>query len=115
MGYLIFLALVVNCLGQIIIPPEKQAAIDQLIDTFMINNHIPGLGLSIIKGDDEILYRRGYGMANVEASLPAHQGTLFAIGSITKVRLNWILKGKQKNTTFDSIALHCRVLQLQLS
>jgi CubicO group peptidase (beta-lactamase class C family) len=43
----------------------------------------PGCALAIIK-DGKILYKRGYGMANLELNIPISPQTVFYIGSVSK-------------------------------
>lgn len=43
----------------------------------------PGCALAIIK-DGEIIYKRGYGMANLELNVPIAPNTVFQVGSIAK-------------------------------
>lgn len=43
----------------------------------------PGCALAIIK-DGQIIYKRGYGMANLELSVPITPATVFQVGSIAK-------------------------------
>ena len=83
---LFFLGFFNGCFGQNQIPPEKQALIDELIETYRSTNNIPGFGLSLVKDNGEIMYTRGYGRSNLETNTTADSLTLYAIGSITKVR-----------------------------
>ena len=43
----------------------------------------PGCALAVSK-DGEIIYKRGYGMANLEYGVPIRPGTIFHIASISK-------------------------------
>lgn len=62
-----------------------ELAIDDLVEnSFMRNNHIPGVGVSIVR-NGTVLMSKGYGMKNIAANLAADGNTLFAIGSISKV------------------------------
>ena len=45
--------------------------------------HVPGMALAIVK-DDELVYARGFGLADVEDEVPVTPETIFAIGSTTK-------------------------------
>jgi len=45
--------------------------------------HVAGMSLAIVK-DDEVIYARGFGLADVERNVPATTETLYAIGSATK-------------------------------
>jgi len=58
-------------------------AIDQFITTQMESQHIPGLSLAIVCGD-EVVRARGYGFASLELNVAVTPETVFQIGSITK-------------------------------
>ncbi len=58
--------------------------LEQSIDTFMQAEHIPGLALALVQGQ-EVVYARGFGATSVEdGTLPVTPETLFGIGSTTK-------------------------------
>lgn len=57
--------------------------IDALVREKMAANHIPGLSLAVAR-EGKIILAKGYGMANLELSVPATEKTAFAIYSITK-------------------------------
>ncbi|OXA48311.1 uncharacterized protein LOC110855354 [Folsomia candida] len=80
----IFFVSVLISLGQSQIPPDLQLQINTLVDEFINFHNIPGLGLSLIKGDGEILYNQGYGFRDIENQINADDATIFAIGSISK-------------------------------
>jgi len=48
-----------------------------------VENHIPGMALAVVK-DDEVIFARGFGLADLETQRKASPETLFAIGSTTK-------------------------------
>ena len=48
----------------------------------MERNHVPGVALGVIDGDDE--YAGGFGVTSIDNPLPVDAGTLFQIASITK-------------------------------
>ena len=58
-------------------------AIDQLVQSEMQRQHIPGLALLIAK-DGQIIRAQGYGLANVELQVPVKPETLFQSGSLGK-------------------------------
>jgi CubicO group peptidase (beta-lactamase class C family) len=45
--------------------------------------HIPGLAIAIVK-DDQVILSRGFGVRDIEKSLPVTDETVFAVGSTTK-------------------------------
>lgn len=49
----------------------------------MAANHIPGLSLAVVR-DGNIVFAKGYGMANLELNVPATEKTNYSIASITK-------------------------------
>jgi len=60
-------------------PPD----LDPTIRKEMAKRQIPGLSLAIVR-DGKVELARGYGMADLELSVPARPGTVYEIGSITK-------------------------------
>ncbi len=62
---------------------SQTAKVDAFVRKKMTANHIPGLSLAIVR-DGKIAHAKGYGMANLELSVPASENTAFAIYSITK-------------------------------
>src|ERR1700738_1887342 len=67
--------------------PPLNAAVRSKIDTdvraLMSAAHAPGATIAIVRGG-AIVYARGYGLRDVEKSLPADAHTHYEIGSITK-------------------------------
>lgn len=57
--------------------------IDSFVREKMKSKNIPGLSLALVR-DGKIIYAKGYGMANLELSVPATDKTNFPIYSITK-------------------------------
>ena len=45
--------------------------------------HIPGMAIAVVK-DDEVIFARGFGLADLENETPVTPETIFAIGSATK-------------------------------
>lgn len=58
--------------------------IAQLAAELIEKRHVPGYSVGIVLGDD-LVYARGFGVANRKARKPATPSTLYQIGSITKV------------------------------
>ncbi|XP_052278708.1 uncharacterized protein LOC127877099 isoform X2 [Dreissena polymorpha] len=56
--------------------------IEQLVRKSLECRHVPGMTLSVVKGDD--VWARGFGSADISAGVPVDNSTLFAIGSVTK-------------------------------
>ncbi|MEP0496505.1 MAG: serine hydrolase domain-containing protein [Paraglaciecola sp.] len=72
------------------VPQDAQAAmvdksISPMITKFMAKDDIPGVAVVVVK-DGKILFKRGYGFADVAAQTPVNPDTsLFHIGSVTKL------------------------------
>ena len=52
-------------------------AINRFVQAEMERQHIPGLSLAVLRGD-QVLLARGYGYANVELHVPASDSTAIA-------------------------------------
>ena len=59
------------------------ASLDSLIATQISQNHIPGLASCIVK-NNQIIWNRCYGYANIEKSLMVNDSTSFLLASVTK-------------------------------
>jgi len=57
--------------------------VDSYIREKMKSRNIPGLSLAVVR-DGKIIYAKGYGMANLELSVPATEKTVYHLTSITK-------------------------------
>lgn len=63
---------------------EKQAKIEGAISTFMASQlGAPGLSVAVVQ-DGEFVWSAGFGMADLENSVPATSQTLYRLGSISK-------------------------------
>jgi D-alanyl-D-alanine carboxypeptidase len=58
-------------------------AIDDFVRKQMEQRHIPGVSLAIVQ-QGKMVKATGYGMANVELSVPATQDTVYQLASVTK-------------------------------
>jgi CubicO group peptidase (beta-lactamase class C family) len=74
-----------NCAAQkeITLSPERVASIEALLKTEMDHNKIPGVSLAISLGQ-ETVYRKGFGAADLENSVPAKAETVYRLGSLSK-------------------------------
>jgi CubicO group peptidase (beta-lactamase class C family) len=59
------------------------AKVDAFVQEKMNARNIPGLSMAIVR-DGKIILAKGYGMANLELSVPATEKTVYHIASITK-------------------------------
>lgn len=67
-------------------PPVTEAlgVLDLWIAEQVDHRRLPGLSIGIVHGD-ELVWARGYGMADVESATPATPQTLYRLGSVTKL------------------------------
>ncbi|MCP4724641.1 MAG: beta-lactamase family protein, partial [bacterium] len=73
-----------NLYAQIVQPSANALAeLDQLIQTHLDDNNIPGC-LVAVASRGRIIHLKTYGMANIELSAPVTDSTVFEIGSISK-------------------------------
>jgi len=77
----VFIALIV--LGASRAPADERTDLVDKIFAEWDSTHSPGMALAIV-ADGEIIYKRGYGMANLEQGLPVKTDTVFYVGSVSK-------------------------------
>lgn len=67
-----------------ITPSERKMTtkVDRLFSKWN-NNQSPGVSLAVVK-DRKIVYERGFGMANLEYSIPINSNTVFNVASLSK-------------------------------
>jgi CubicO group peptidase (beta-lactamase class C family) len=65
------------------IAPEKKAEIKTTVSAFMATNGIPGASVAIVE-NGEIEWSDGFGLADLEHTVPATPQTLFRLASISK-------------------------------
>jgi len=58
-------------------------SIDDYISDRMHKRHIPGVSVAIVE-DGKVVLAKGYGVANVELSVPATENTVYQLASVTK-------------------------------
>jgi D-alanyl-D-alanine carboxypeptidase len=75
-----FFALIVLLALSVAVRADK---VDDYIKSEMQRQHLPGLSLVVIK-DQKIVKVQGYGLANIELSVPVTPETVFKIGSVSK-------------------------------
>ena len=78
---LLLLALPLLALGQ---NPNPSAALDAFILEEMQEQNVPGMATVIVKGG-EIIWRKGYGLADVAGNVPVSDNTIFSLASISKL------------------------------
>src|SRR5277367_2665305 len=62
---------------------EKQASINQVVSDFFSASKVPGLSVAIVL-NGQLAWSNGYGLADLENSVPATPATLFRLASISK-------------------------------
>jgi serine beta-lactamase-like protein LACTB, mitochondrial len=62
---------------------ERRAQIETAIATFMVASKVPGLSVAIVQ-DGDVVWSAGFGMADLENSVPATSRTVYRVGSISK-------------------------------
>ncbi len=62
---------------------QRLAKLDEALEAAREEHHAAGMSLAIVK-DDEVIWARGFGYADVESKRVADEHTLYAIGSTTK-------------------------------
>ncbi|HLK60919.1 MAG TPA: serine hydrolase domain-containing protein [Chthonomonadaceae bacterium] len=63
--------------------PVRADKVDDYIKRQMETRHIPGVSVAVVRAGKPILLR-GYGLANVEANMPATKDTVYQLASVTK-------------------------------
>ena len=99
----VILSLVAGCGGQSATakPEPRDARIDRLFARWHKPDS-PGCALAVIQ-DGEIIYNRGYGMANLENDVPISSKTAFYIGSTSKqfTAMSVLLLAEQGKLSLD--------------
>jgi CubicO group peptidase (beta-lactamase class C family) len=61
-------------------PPD---AVDSYLRSQVASRHLPGLSVGVVR-DGKLVFARGYGMANLELSVPATPETVYEVASVSK-------------------------------
>lgn len=85
--------------------PEKDHPLSEKIDTLFAkwdNSDSPGCALAVIQ-DGEIIYKKGYGMADLEHDIPIRPNSVFNIASISKqfVAMSLLLQEEEGKLSLD--------------
>ena len=62
---------------------DKQAKIEAAIHKFIEASKVPGMSAAVVQ-DGDFVWSAGFGMADLEGSVPATSETLYRLGSISK-------------------------------
>jgi CubicO group peptidase (beta-lactamase class C family) len=63
-------------------PTNEAGQVDKLFDC-TVKDGVPGASVVVIQ-NGKILYKKGYGLANIELNMPNNPETIFRLGSVTK-------------------------------
>ena len=63
--------------------PKSSDPIDDYVEAEMHKRHLPGVSIAIVQ-DGKVVKAQGYGLANVELSVPATEKTVYQLASVTK-------------------------------
>ena len=84
-------------------PRDIEKKIDSLFLRY--NNNTPGVAVAVVK-DGKIVFKKGYGMANLEHNVPITANSVFDIASVSKQFTAfsiWLLQSEGKLTTEDYV------------
>jgi len=79
----LFTALVLAAAAHAVPDEPTSATVDEFVNSELRAQHIPGVALAVVRGG-KIIKTAGYGMANVELSVPAKPESIFQTGSVGK-------------------------------
>jgi CubicO group peptidase (beta-lactamase class C family) len=63
--------------------PEAVEQIDAAVEAWRAKSHAPALSAAVVK-DNQLIWSKGYGFADVEQKLPARSDTVYRLASVTK-------------------------------
>lgn len=63
--------------------PELEGKVDAAARAMIANKTAAGLSVGVVR-DGQLVFNRGYGMANLELSVPVNNSTVFRLASVTK-------------------------------
>ena len=63
--------------------PKQVREVDALVSRHMVARRIPGAAIGIVRGG-QLVFAKGYGMANLETDTPVSEASVFQIASVTK-------------------------------
>lgn len=89
--------------------------LEQVILREMERSRLPGLAITLVKGHD-IVWSRGYGLADIETGLPVTPGTVFPACSVTKPVIATAIMQWHERGAFgldDPVNTHLGAVKLQ--
>lgn len=82
------ICLTTACKGPTPQPPSLASGLDSFLKHWVAPDG-PGIALLVAKGDDSILFSRGYGLADLKTKASITPQTLFNLGSVTKTMVGF--------------------------
>lgn len=100
---IVLLAIAIGSLGALATPPDRATAIDNLMTTLSERGQFNGAILVAEHGD--VLYRKGFGKADIKAGTDFTPGTLSDIGSVTKqlTAMAVMILAERKRLSYDDL------------
>jgi len=65
------------------ISPQQKAQFEEAVSKFMAASHAPGISAAVVE-NGELIWSEGFGLADLENSVPATSSTLYRLGSVSK-------------------------------
>jgi CubicO group peptidase (beta-lactamase class C family) len=65
------------------VSPEEKAQFDDAVSKFMAASHAPGISAAVVE-NGALVWSEGFGLADLENSVPATSRTLYRLGSVSK-------------------------------
>src|SRR5262249_32271870 len=81
-GIMMFRLLTAFLLASSPLQNVESARMDQIAQSYVSNKHF--MGAVLVARDNNVLFSKGYGFANLEWDIPNTPSTKFRIGSLTK-------------------------------
>ena len=81
---MVFAALCLSHAAQAQAPEFDIGAIDTVVTNHMRDQEVPGVVIGVVVGDD-VVYARGYGVADASTNAPMPPNATFQIASLTKL------------------------------
>ena len=63
--------------------PAARAKFEEAVSKFMAGSHAPGISAAVVE-NGELVWSEGFGLADLENSVPANSRTLYRLGSVSK-------------------------------
>ena len=63
--------------------PARRAQFEDAVSKFMAETHAPGISAAVVENGD-LIWSEGFGLADLENSVPATSRTLYRLGSVSK-------------------------------